>query len=205
MARIPAGLSSAVNADNKKFILQTEFRTDSEAPPDLIKGRIKTTVAVEGQVVHKVEKFFEGDANDPESFIGAEKAIKTQHISVARIVSTKPKEFLATVSELTISAEDRLALIPGIEVVLKVDLSDLSGMMDDADVTNPLLKNMELIRNLVMSVSLHTRIGKLKRMVGTIDDIQFMLVGYEGGTFFLNLKENADVSTIFKELEKAKS
>jgi len=205
MARIPAGLSSAVNADNKKFILQTEFRTDSEAPPDLIKGRIKTTVAVEGQVVHKVEKFFEGDANDPESFIGAEKAIKTQHISVARIVSTKPKEFLATVSELTISAEDRLALIPGIEVVLKVDLSDLSGMMDDADVTNPLLKNMELIRNLVMSVSQHTRIGKLKRMVGTIDDIQFMLVGYEGGTFFLNLKENADVSTIFKELEKAKS
>ena len=205
MARIPAGLSSAVSADNKKFILQTEFRADSEAPPDLIKGRIKTTVAIEGQVVHKVEKFFEGDANNPESFIEAEKAIKTQHISVARIVSTKPKEFLATVSELTVSAEDRLALIPGIEVVLKVDLSDLSGMMDDADVTNPLLKNMELIRNLVMSVSQHTRIGKLKRMVGTIDDIQFMLVGYEGGTFFLNLKENADVSTIFKELEKAKS
>ena len=205
MAKIPAGLSSAVTADNKKFILQTEFRADSAASPDLLKGRIKTTVAIEGQVVHKVEKFFEGKAENPESFAMAEKAIKTQHISVARIVSTKPKEFLATVSELTISAEDRLALIPGIEVVLKVDLSDLSGMMDDADVTNPLLKNMELIRNLVMSVSQHTRIGKLKRMVGTIDDIQFMLVGYEGGTFFLNLKEDADVSTIFKELEKAKN
>lgn len=205
MIKIPAGLTSAVTADNKKFILQTEFRSDPQAPADILKGRIKTTVAVEGQVVHKVEKFFEGAADDQEVFLEAEKYIKNQHLSVARIVSTKPKEFLATVSELTISAEDRLALIPGIEIVLKVDLSDLSGMIDDADITNPLLKNLELIRNLVMAVSEHTRIGKLKRMVGAIDDIQFMLVGYDGGTFFLNLKEDADVSQIFKELEKAKS
>ena len=66
------------------------------------------------------------------------------------------------------------------------------------------MKNMESIKNLVVSVSQNTKFGKLQKMVGVIDDRKFILTGFDGETFLLGLKNDADVMAIFNELEKAR-
>lgn len=210
MAKIPAGLTSSVTADAKNFILQTEFTLSSggrqreEFDPNAT-GHIKTTVAVEGQVVHKVDKTYRELFDSEEAFISAEKAVKQQHLAVARQVVSKPREFLASVSELTISGEDRLGLIPGVADVIQIDLANLSNQSQPAGPRANSLKNLELIRDLVFAITQNTKLGKLKKMVGTIDDKKFMLVGYGGHSYFLNLKEDADVSSVLSELDKVKS
>lgn len=204
MAKIPAGLTSSVNSGGKNFILQTEFIAgESVTDSGIVSGRIKTTVAVGGQVVHKVEKTFIGADESDESFLAAEKAVKKQHLLVAKTVDTKPKEFLASVSELTVSGEDRLGLIPGIIEVTPVNLKDLDEFKEE-NVNNPLLRNMEHIRGLVVAISQSTRLGKLQKMVGAIEDRKFMLTGFDGETFLLGLKDDADVVAIFKELDRVK-
>jgi hypothetical protein len=206
MTIIPAGLTSSVTAGGKNFILQTEFIAGEVTPDsDIISGRIKTTVAVQGQVVHKVEKAYVGEADAEDPMLAAEKAVKSQHLQVAKTVSTEPKEFLKSVSELTVSAGDRLALIPGIARVNKIDLTNLDEIAEINDSENPLLKNMGLIRDLVVAISQNTRLGKLKKMVGAVDDNKFILIGAEGKTYFLDLKDNVDVSSVLQDLEKAKA
>jgi hypothetical protein len=210
MVKIPAGLTSSVTADAKNFILQTEFtfpstgKRPNEFDPNAT-GHIKTTVAVEGQVVHKVDKTYRELFDTEEAFILAEKAVKQQHLAVARQVVSKPKEFLASVSELTISGEDRLGLIPGIADVVQIDWNNLSNQPQQAGIHNNMLKNLELTRDLVFAVTQNTKLGKLKRMVGTIEDKKFMLVGYGGHSYYLNLRENADVSSVLAELDKVRS
>jgi len=210
MAKIPSGLTSSVTADAKNFILQTEFTLSSggrrieEFDPNAT-GHIRTTVAVEGQVVHKVDKTYRELFDSEEAFISAEKAVKQQHLAVARQVVSKPREFLASVSELTISGEDRLGLIPGVADVIQIDLANLSTQSQQAGPRANSLKNLELTRDLVFAITQNTKLGKLKKMVGTIDDKKFMLVGYGGHSYFLNLKEDADVSSVLNELDKVKS
>lgn len=210
MVKIPAGLTSSVTADDKNFILQTEFtlsttgKRHEEFDPNA-SGHIRTTVAVEGQVVHKVDKAYRELFDTEEAFIVAEKAVKQQHLAIARQVVSKPKEFLASVSELTISGEDRLGLIPGIADVVQIDLGNLSNQPPQAGDHNNMLKNLELTRDLVFAVTQNTKFGKLKKMVGTIEDKKFMLVGFGGRSYFLNLKDNADVSSVLNELDKVKS
>jgi hypothetical protein len=209
MTRIPAGLTSSLKAGGKNFILQTEFISGQgpNNPPDdsIISGRIKTTVAVGGQVVHKVEKAYAGIGNDEDAFINAEKAVKLQHLQVAKIAAAKPKEFLASVSELTISTEDRLALIPDISRVIKLDLANLGDIPEADRAVNPILDNMEMVRDLVVGISKNTRLGKLQKMVGSCEDNKFVLIGLDGKTFFLGLKDSPNLSSLLEELEKIKA
>jgi len=207
MTRIPSGLTSSVAAGGKNFILQTEFIIASDVvDKSILSGRIKTTVAVEGQVVHKVEKAFAGTGGDEESFLSAEKAVKRQHLQVAKAAAAKPKEFMASVSELNVSAADRLTLIPGIQAVTKINLTNLpehgaEWQTDD----NPVLANMVLVRDLVVSLTQNTKLGKLQKLVAAVDENKYVLTGFDGGTYFLSLKDDADVSSVFEELKRAKN
>ncbi|MCP4579983.1 MAG: hypothetical protein GY839_00080 [candidate division Zixibacteria bacterium] len=210
MTKMPAGLTSSVTANEKRFILQTEFLAPSTGSGSQVKAmtstsRIKTTVAIEGQVVHKVEKGFAQPHDTDDGFIAAERAVKQQHISVGRIVASKPREFLANVSELTISPEDRLGVISGVGEVIQVDLGDLSNLPKQTGFKQQILESMELNRNLVQAISQNTRMGKLKKMVGTVDDKTFMLIGYSGKTYLLCLTDDVDVSSVFQELDKVKA
>ena len=206
MFKIPAGITSSVNAGDKKFILQTEFipatgkvsgyEQSSRAP-----GKIVTTVAIEGQVVHKIDKVYSKPLETGEEFLQAENTVKNQHLSAARRVASKPKEFLNLITEINITPEDKLRLISGVADVIKIDFSGSTEETDLPDTQNPLLKNIHLLRNLVISISQNTRMDKLKKVVGAIGSEKFMLTGFSGNTYYLDLKSDADVAAIFNELE----
>lgn len=209
MLKTPAGLTSSVKAEGKSFILQTEFIASPESVQNAGRaavpaGRIITTIAVQGQVVHRVEKIYNDAFDDEEKFAIAEKAVKVQHISLARIVSARAKEFLTSVSEITVSPEDRLGLIQGIGHVTKVDFGESPDSAQSPVQSNPILTNIKAVRDLVIAISQYTRLGKLQKAVGAIEDKKFLLTGYGGSTFLLDLKEDANVSAVIKELQKVK-
>jgi len=206
MFKIPAGITSSVKAGDKKFILQTEFisaagkQSDSDQSLE-VSGKIVTTVAIEGQVVHKVDKAYSKPLDTEEDFLQAENAVKNQHISIARKVALKPKEFLSFITEISIAPEDKLRLISGVVDVAKIDYSGSNEESDITETQSPLFKNIHLLRNLVIAISKNTRMEKLKRVVGAIGNEKFMLTGFRGSTYFLSLKIDADVAKVFDELE----
>ncbi|GEM_PF-1537382 len=210
MFKIPAGITSSVKTGNKKFILQTEFisttckKSDSEQLSEA-HGKIITTVAIEGQVVHKVDKVYSTPLETEEDFLQAENAVKNQHLSVARKVASKPKEFLNLITQIDITAEDKLRLISGVADVIKIDFSGSNEETDLPFTQSPLLKNIHLLRDLVISISQNTRVKKLKKVVGAIGNEKFMLTGFGGSTYYLNLKSDADVAGVIKELENIRT
>ncbi|MCD6162980.1 MAG: hypothetical protein J7K40_11290 [candidate division Zixibacteria bacterium] len=209
MNKIPAGLTSTVKANGKKFILQTEFISlsdDNQVSEQFPKaaGKIVTSVSIEGQVVHKVDKAYNESFDNEERFHKAEKAVKKQHISIAKVVSLKAKEFLSAAMSIDVTPEDKLRLICGILNVTKIDFTGSSNNTNSISSENQVLKNVELLRNLVIGISQSTRLGKLKKSVGTIDNEKFILTGFAGETYFLNLKSDADISKVIKELENVR-
>ena len=87
MAKAPAGITSSVKAEGKTYILQTEFlvitgKQTAKMSSTKPSGKIVTTVAIEGQVVHKVEKMYSEPWHSENDFMLAEKAVKKQHISL---------------------------------------------------------------------------------------------------------------------------
>jgi hypothetical protein len=196
MLRTPAGLTSSVTADDKKYILQTEFLPSPEP-------RVVTTVDYKGQVIHKVEKVFHQTWDTPDGMADAEKLIKTQHISVARAIASRPRDFGARPMEIQVSPEDRLRLIYGIAEVNEV-YNEMTVDRSKATQNNdPILKNISLIKDVVMTLSQNSRLGKLKRAVGFTGNQKFVLTGFGGKTFLLGLKPDVDISRVLNELEAA--
>lgn len=209
MLKTPAGLTSSVKAEGKSFILQTEFIAHPESVQNAGRaavpaGRIITTIAVQGQVVHRIEKVYNDAFDSEEKFALAEKAVKVQHISLARIVAARAKEFLASVTEITVSAEDRLGLIQGVARVTKVDFAEPLDSAEPSVKGNPILSHIRTVRDLVIAISQNTRLGKLQKAVGALEDKKFLLTGCGGSTFLLDLRDDANVSAVIKELEKVK-
>jgi hypothetical protein len=216
MPKSPAGITSSVKADGKMYILQTEFfpisginpaasGPNSSAAESPAGGKIITSVAVNGQVVHKVEKFYDNSWDSEEDFALAEKAIKHQHLSIARVVAARSREFLKAASRIDITPEDRLRVIPGVCDVLKLNLGEEGEEPAVDDSPSQLQRNFKQLRNLIMMISKNTRLGKLRRAAGLFDQERFMLTGLGGNVYYLTLKGDADASVIFEELDKIKS
>jgi hypothetical protein len=196
MQKMPAGMTSAVTADGKKYILQTEFLNSPEY-------HIVTTVVFQGQVVHKVEKLYSGSIDSSENFLLAEKAVKNQHFSVARIFANRPRDLKPETVDIQVLPMDRLRVIAGVTDVVEVNSEVLSGKDIPLGNSIPALENLGLLRNLVAAVAQNSRLGKLKRAVGGIDNSKFMLTGFCGKTYLLGLKSDVDISRVLNELEMA--
>jgi hypothetical protein len=196
MSNTPAGLTSSVTADGRKYILQTEFLVNPEP-------HIVTTVEYHGQVIHKVEKICQTTAVDTDAIANAEKAIKNQHISVARAIAARPRDFTARPMEIQVSAEDRLRLITGVAEVTEIDHQLQVDSKDRPHFGNQVIGHIGQIRDVVMALSGGFRMGRLKRAVGTLGNQKFVLTGFSGKTYLLGLKPDVDISRVLKELESA--
>ncbi len=196
MLNTPAGLTSSVTADGKKYILQTEFLAKPEP-------HVVTVVVYKGQVVHKVEKIFQQKLDTPDDIGDAEKLIKTTHISVARSIATRPRDFGVKPMEIQVSAEDKLRLISGISEVTEICANMHVEPSKTIPKNDPISKNICLINDVVSAITQNSRLGKFKRAVGTSGNQKFILTGSDGKTYLLGLKPDIDISKVLSELEAA--
>ena len=87
---IPAGLSSEASLGDTRLVVQTEFAIRPQP-------RVTTTIFLEGQVVKKVEKIWEGSAQTEEEKGEIEKFLKRQHQQVLEKIKDK-KENMASIA-----------------------------------------------------------------------------------------------------------
>ena len=82
----PAGRTSSVICEGKRFHIQTEFKTRP-------KPKAVTSILLEGKLVHKVEKLWDGKLKE-EDQVKVEQFLKREHQGVARTLKKNPYEFL---------------------------------------------------------------------------------------------------------------
>jgi hypothetical protein len=188
--RTPAGRTSSVRALNKVFILQTEF---------LIKPRprIVTSVALDGQIIHKVERTYDSALETDEDLKVAEAAVVAQHQNLAKKMQTNGADFIKQTRSIKISAVDRLALIPGISVV--------SDIQEKLASPNPhgIYVQAKYVSEIADAITNSTKMGPIKLGAILSEQGKFIISRAEGKDFLLSLKPDADIGEVLNEALKA--
>ena len=88
---IPQGKLGSYRHRDKLFQVQTEF---AQRP----RTRVTSSVVLDGRIVHKTDREWDGDLANPDDYTALESLISEQHKSVLVIVQERAEEFLAPLS-----------------------------------------------------------------------------------------------------------
>jgi len=185
----PAGRTSSIKALNKTFILQTEFLVKPRA-------RIVTSVALDGQVIHKVERTFDRQIETEEELRIAETAVLAQHQNLAKKIQTNGADFIRQTRSIKVSPLDRLALIPGVSFV-----SDVEEKLNSE---NPhiVYTQSKLIVDIADAVASSTRMGSFKTAAVIGEQGKFILDRAHDKNYLLSLKPDAEIGSVLNEAMK---
>lgn len=188
MTGLPPGRTSSVKAQGRTFILQTEFKTNP-------KRAIVTSVSLDGQVIHKVERSYLLEFNNDDDLRQAEASIVSQHESIARKIISDTADFIRQTKSIKISRADRLGIIPGIAYVADIE-EKLRG-------DNPpmIYKQAKLIMQIGDGITARSRAGSLKLAAIISDQGKFVLDRIEETGHLVTLKNEADIGSIISEIE----
>lgn len=187
MAGLPPGRSSSVKTTNKTFILQTEFRTTP-------KPVIVTSVSLDGQIVHKVERSYRLPWEAEEDFMVAEAAINAQHSGLERKIKINGNDFVRQTSSIKISKVDRLGVIPGISFVAPLD-EKLA-----ADNPAPIYTQSQLILDIADAVSASSRNGAFKIAAIINDQGKYFVDRDEIRGYLVTLRPDAEMGKVLREV-----
>ena len=187
MAGLPPGRSSSVKTANKTFILQTEFRTTP-------KTAIVTSVTLDGQIVHKVERSYGQPWEAEEDYKSAETAINSQHSGLERKIKVNGNDFIRQTSSIKISKVDRLGVIPGISFVAPLD-EKLA-----ADNPAPIYVQSQLILDIADAVSEASRNGAFKIAAIINDQGKYFVDRDETRGYLVTLRPDAEIGKVLKEV-----
>jgi hypothetical protein len=187
--RTPAGRTSSVKALNKVFILQTEFLTKP-------RPRIVTSVALEGQIIHKVERTYDNAVETEEDLKLAEAAVVMQHQNLAKKMQSNGADFIKQTRSIKISAVDRLALIPGVSIAVDIQ-EKLNG-----ENPLPIYVQARRVSEISQAISSSTKMGPLKLAAIIAEQGKFILSRADGKDNLLSLRPEADLREIISEAMK---
>lgn len=111
---IPSGRTSLLKRGTTPLQVQTEY-----APRPY--PRLTTTILDRGRVVHKVEKKLERPVQSPEEQAKIEDMMKKQHSEILSIIKETSLFSLDTRIGKPRTLRDRLAAIPGVESIYRLD------------------------------------------------------------------------------------
>lgn len=188
MPGLPAGRTSSVKAQEKTFILQTEFKIKP-------KQAIVTAVSLDGQVIHRVEKSYLEPIDSEEDFNEAEAAILIQHESIARKIIQNSSDFVRQTKSISISRADRLGVVPGVSYV-----ADIMEKMND-DKSPLIYQQANLIIQIGDAISESSRSGKMKIAAVFSDKGKFVLDRFNGEAHLISLKNDVDIAQVISEIE----
>jgi hypothetical protein len=189
MPGLPPGRTSSVKAQDKTFILQTEFKTNP-------KRAIVTSVSLDGQVIHRVERSYSQVIESDEDFKNIEAAIVSQHESIARKIIANSADFIRQTKSIRISRSDKLGVVSGIAYVANIE-EKLNG-------ENPsmIYRQAELIMQIGDAITATSRVGALKIAAIISDQGKYILDRMDEQGYLATLKSDADIGHIITEIEK---
>jgi hypothetical protein len=190
MSIMPAGRTSSVKAQERTFIIQTEFRPDPG--PVII-----STVSLDGQTVHKIERAYLNPFDTEDGFLAAEAAIVAQHENLARKIRDNAADFIKKTRSIQISKIDRLGIIPGVSYIADID-EKLAGVNPA-----PIYMQSKLILEIADAISQSSRAGAFGIAAIISEQGKFILDRDEGKGFLLSLKHDAEIGKVLKEAQEA--
>ena len=186
MAGLPPGRSSSVKTTNKTFILQTEFRTTP-------KPSIVTSVSLDGQAVHKVERSYGMPWEAEADFKAAEAAIAAQHLGLEKKIKINGNDFIRQTSTIKISKLDRLGVIPGVSFVAPLDEKLAS------DSPAAVYVQSKLVLDIADAISGSSRNGAFKIAAVINDQGKFLIDRDETRGYLISLRPDADIGRVITE------
>ena len=189
MDSVPSGRTSSVNTAEKTFILQTEFKLKP-------KTSIVTSVSLDGQVVHRVERAFTRPVDIDQGWLGADSAIKSQHNALARKILANGKDFIRQTKSIKVSQLDKLNLVPGIAYI-----ADIEEKLQSDDPQTIYIQS-KLILDIAGAISRNSRSGELKTAAVLTDQGKYVLNKTDGKGHLLSLKPNTEIGQILKEIRE---
>jgi hypothetical protein len=158
--------------------------------------RIVTSVALDGQIIHKVERTYDSQLETEEDLKQAESAVVAQHQNIARKMQTNGAEFIKQTRSIKISPIDRLTLIPGVSAVSDVE--------EKLSISNPhsVYKQSKSISDIADAITVSTKVGPLKTAAIISEDGKFVLCRADGKTYMLSLKPETDFRDVLGEAMK---
>lgn len=190
MPVMPAGRTSSVKAQGKTFIIQTEFRP--EPGPVII-----SSVSLDGQTVHKVERAYPNPFDTEDGLQAAEAAIVAQHESLARKIRDNAADFIKKTRSIKISKIDRLGIIQGVSYIADIE-EKLTGVNPA-----PIYTQSKMVLDIADAISKSSRAGEFEIAAILSEQGKFILDRDEGRGFLLSLKHDADIGRIIKEAREA--
>ncbi len=182
----PPGRSSSVKTADKTFILQTEFRTTPR--PTII-----TSVTLDGQVVHRVERSYSLAWEADNDFKAASAAVAAQHAGLEKKIQINGNDFIKQTSSISISKLDRLNVIPGVSFVAPLDEKLAS------DNPSPVYVQSKLILDIADAVSESSRNGRFKIAALINDQGRYLIDRDETRGYLVSLKPDAEIGRVLTE------
>jgi len=182
----PAGRTSSIKALGKTFILQTEFLIKPRA-------RIVTSVALDGQVIHKVERTFDREIENEEDLKAAETAVFSQHDNLAKKIIANGADFIKQTKSIKISQTDRLTVIPGVAYVADIDekLASENAL--------PIFEEARMILEVAESIAETSRMGRLKIGAMISEQGKFLLSKADSKSTLISLRPEADIGAVMRD------
>ncbi len=187
MAGIPAGRTSSVEALEKIFILQTEFRLSP-------KPVIVTSVSLDGRTVHKVERSYSEPYDTEAGLNAAEATVRAQHEGLAKKIMANGADFIRQTGSIKISKADWLGVIPGVSYVANID--------EKLATENPpavYIQSM-LILAIADAISQSSRSGDFKASAIISDQGKYIVDRENSTGFLISLKPDAEIGKVLKEV-----
>ena len=182
----PAGRTSSIKALGKTFILQTEFLIKPRA-------RIVTSVALDGQVIHKVERTFDREIISEDDLRAAETAVLSQHDNLAKKILANGADFIKQTRSIKISQSDRLTIIPGVAYVADIDEKI------NSENPHPIFEQSKIVLDIADAISETSRLGQFKIGAMISEQGKFLLSKADSKNTLISLKPDADIGTIMRE------
>jgi hypothetical protein len=153
-------------------------------------------VALDGQIIHRVERTYDNGLETEEELKVAEAAVIAQHQNLAKKMQTNGADFIKQTRSIKISAVDRLALIPGISVV--------SDVQEKLDGQNPhgIYVEAKYISEIADAITNATKMGPIKLGAIIGEQGKFILSRAEGRDYLLSLKPEAEIGEVINEALK---
>jgi len=153
-------------------------------------------VALDGQIIHKVERTYDNQIETEEDLKAAEAAVVAQHQNLAKKMQANGADFIKQTRSIKISAVDRLALVPGVSTVVDIE-EKLIG-----EKPHSLYVQTKLIAEIADAVSESTKMGPMKLSAIIGEQGKFIVSRCDGKDYLLSLKPEADLRQVLAEAIK---
>ena len=190
----PPGRLSKVSGKDYMIQIQTEYAWTPHP-------RITTSVVLDGVIIHKIQKDWQGNLESDEERKIVSQLINKQHDEVETIIESN-REIILNYSQKVEKKADFSAInrITGVRKALLLTADGVISPFNDEKVDPAQIKMFEQLFELVEVVDFCTRLGTMEEAYLVLDQDRIMIFKYKENYLIITIEEKASPSETAKKI-----